>query len=73
MNQDSPRGRVLIAGGGIGGLVAALTLHRAGHPVTVFEAAQEVRALGVGINLQPHAVLVLYELGLLDALRASGI
>lgn len=65
--------RVLIAGGGIGGLVAALTLHEAGFDVTVFEAAAEIRALGVGINLQPHAVLVLAELGLLDALRASGI
>ena len=65
--------RALIAGGGIGGLVAALTLHDAGFAVTVFEAAQEIRALGVGINLQPHAVLVLAELGLLDALRASGI
>ena len=65
--------RALIAGGGIGGLVAALTLHRAGYAVRVFEAAQEVRALGVGINLQPHAVLVLEQLGLLDALRASGI
>jgi len=63
----------LIAGGGIGGLVAALTLHRAGYAVRVFEAAQQVRALGVGINLQPHAVLVLEQLGLLAALRESGI
>ncbi len=67
------RGRALVAGGGIGGLVAALALHRAGYEVTVFEAAQEIRALGVGINLQPHAVLFLAELGLLDALRATGI
>jgi 2-polyprenyl-6-methoxyphenol hydroxylase-like FAD-dependent oxidoreductase len=63
----------LIAGGGIGGLVAALALHRIGYRVTVFEAAQEIRALGVGINLQPHAVLFLDELGLLDALKATGI
>lgn len=67
------RGRALVAGGGIGGLVAALALHRIGYRVSVFEAAQEVRALGVGINLQPHAVLFLHELGLLDALRATGI
>ncbi len=65
--------RALIAGGGIGGLVAALALHRIGWDVTVFEAAQEVKALGVGINLQPHAVLFLDELGLLEALRATGI
>ena len=65
--------RVLVAGGGIGGLVAALTLHEAGYAVRVVEASREIRALGVGINLQPHAVLVLAELGLLDDLRASGV
>jgi len=67
------RGRIVIAGGGIGGLVAALTLHEAGFAVRVVEAAREIRALGVGINLQPHAVLVLSELGLLDDLRETGI
>ena len=73
MTRPATSRRALIAGGGIGGLVAALTLHRAGFAVTVFEAAQEVRALGVGINLQPHAVLVLDRLGLVDALRTTGI
>jgi 2-polyprenyl-6-methoxyphenol hydroxylase-like FAD-dependent oxidoreductase len=73
MHRGERPGRALIAGGGIGGLVAALALHEVGYRVTVFEAAQEIRALGVGINLQPHAVLFLAELGLLDALRASGI
>ena len=48
--------RVLIAGCGIGGLSAALMLHRAGIGVQLFEQAQEVRELGVGINLLPHAV-----------------
>jgi len=73
MNRSEGRPHALIAGGGIGGLVAALALHDIGYRVTVFEATQEVRALGVGINLQPHAVLVLAELGLLDALRLTGI
>ncbi len=74
MSESQRRGqRALVAGGGIGGLVAALTLHEAGYDVRVFEASREIRALGVGINLQPHAVLVLHELGLLDALRATGI
>jgi 2-polyprenyl-6-methoxyphenol hydroxylase-like FAD-dependent oxidoreductase len=73
MTRSEVGPRALIAGGGIGGLVAALALHDIGYRVTVFEAAQEVRALGVGINLQPHAVLVLEDLGLLDALRGSGI
>ena len=55
---------VLIAGGGIGGLTTALTLHQIGVPCVVFEAVREMRPLGVGINLQPNAVRELYDLGL---------
>jgi len=55
---------VLIAGGGIGGLSVALTLHQIGVPCLVFESVQNLRPLGVGINLQPNAVRELYELGL---------
>lgn len=62
--------KVLIAGAGIGGLTAALTLHAAGIEATVLEAARELRALGVGINLLPHAVRELDELELGDRLRA---
>jgi 5-methylphenazine-1-carboxylate 1-monooxygenase len=54
---------VLIAGGGIGGLTAALTLHQIGVPCVVFEAVRELRPLGVGINLQPNAVRELFDLG----------
>ncbi|MFO1320643.1 MAG: flavin-dependent oxidoreductase [Burkholderiales bacterium] len=64
---------VLIIGGGIGGLVTALCLHRVGVPVRVFESAREVRPLGVGINLLPHAVRVLRELGLESGLAATAI
>lgn len=64
---------ILIAGGGIGGLTAALALHRAGHAVRIAEAAPEIRPLGVGINLLSHAVSILDDLGLLPALTASGI
>jgi len=56
--------RVIIAGGGIGGLVTALTLHQIGVPCVVFEAVREMRPLGVGINLQPNAVRELYDLGI---------
>ena len=54
---------VIIAGGGIGGLATALTLHQIGVPCVVFEAVREMRPLGVGINLQPNAVRELYDLG----------
>lgn len=61
---------IVIAGAGIGGLTAALTLHARGFPVTILEGARELRALGVGINLLPHAVRELSELGLGEALLA---
>ena len=63
----------LIIGGGIGGLAAALSLYEAGIPCRVFEAAPEIRPLGVGINVLPHAVRELTELGLGEALAESGI
>ncbi|AVT82498.1 flavin-dependent oxidoreductase [Rhodopseudomonas palustris] len=59
--------RVIIAGGGIGGLAAALTLHQIGVPCVVYEAAREMRPLGVGINLQPNAVRELLDLGISEA------
>lgn len=55
---------VIIAGGGIGGLATALTLHQIGVPCIVFEAVREMRSLGVGINMQPNAVRELYDLGI---------
>ncbi|GAE28372.1 2-polyprenyl-6-methoxyphenol hydroxylase and related FAD-dependent oxidoreductases [Halalkalibacter wakoensis JCM 9140] len=64
---------VIIAGGGIGGLVTALKLYRGGASVRVFESVQEIRELGVGINLLPHAVRVLTELGLADELEKAGV
>lgn len=65
--------KLLIIGGGIGGLVTALALHRAGIDVEIFEQSQELRELGVGINLLPHAVKELAALGLLPALDEAGI
>jgi 2-polyprenyl-6-methoxyphenol hydroxylase-like FAD-dependent oxidoreductase len=64
---------VLIVGGGIGGLAAALALHAAGIPSTVFEQVRTPRELGVGINTLPHAIKELAALGLLPALDRAGI
>ncbi len=65
---------ILIAGGGIGGLATALTLHQIGVKAVVFEAVSDLRPLGVGINLQPNAVRELYDLGFSAAdLDAIGI
>ena len=65
--------QVLIAGGGVGGLTLALALHQRGIACTVFEAAEAIRPLGVGINTLPHAIRVLAELGLLPALDAVAV
>ncbi|MHB8645363.1 MAG: flavin-dependent oxidoreductase [Thermomicrobiales bacterium] len=65
--------RALMVGAGIGGLTAALRLHAAGVAVDIFESVPEIRGLGVGINLLPHAVRELTDLGLLDALDAVGV
>lgn len=65
--------KVLIAGGGIGGLTAALSLHAAGIDCEVFEGTVEVKPLGVGINVLPHAARELTELGLADHLAAIAI
>ena len=59
--------RVLIAGGGIGGLALGLTLHQLAIPFTVLEAVGEPKPLGVGINLQPNAVRELIAMGIGEA------
>lgn len=66
--------RIAIIGAGIGGLAAALSLHAAGFDgIRVYERAADIRGLGVGINLLPHAVRELTELGLADRVAALGV
>jgi 2-polyprenyl-6-methoxyphenol hydroxylase-like FAD-dependent oxidoreductase len=65
--------KVLIAGAGIGGLATALALHAVGVDAELFEQSREVRELGVGFTVLPHAVKELAALGLLPALDAVGI
>ncbi|MFE9294795.1 flavin-dependent oxidoreductase [Streptomyces niveus] len=64
---------VTIVGGGIAGLTCALSLHAAGFRPRVCEAARTIEAVGVGINLLPHAVRELAELGLAGELAAIAL
>lgn len=64
---------VIIAGGGIGGLTLALSLHQIGVPARVFESVRHLAPLGVGINVLPHAVRELTDLGLDAPLEAIGV
>jgi 2-polyprenyl-6-methoxyphenol hydroxylase-like FAD-dependent oxidoreductase len=64
---------IAIVGGGICGLSLALNLHARGIPCRVYEAAPEVKELGVGITLLPHAMREFAALGLGDELLRAGI
>jgi salicylate hydroxylase len=67
------RGRILIAGGGIGGLSAALALARRGFEIAVFERSSEWPESGAGLQLSPNAGRVLQQLGLWDAVAAASV
>src|ERR1700731_4967573 len=64
---------ILIVGGGIGGLTLGLAVRAAGIPCRIFESAAEIKAVGVGINLLPHATKELAALGLEEALAKAAI
>jgi 2-polyprenyl-6-methoxyphenol hydroxylase-like FAD-dependent oxidoreductase len=65
--------KVIIVGGGIGGLTTALMLHARGIDCELFEQADGIRELGVGINTLPHAIKELQQLGLMERLDAVAI
>ena len=71
MSDENPE--IIIIGGGIGGLTLALMLHARGLPCRLFEAVSDFKPLGVGINMMPHAIRVLTELGVEPALKTLGI
>lgn len=68
-----PGQRIAIVGGGVAGLGLALSLHQRGIDCEVYEAVAEVKELGVGITLLPHAMTELARLGLQPQLEAAGI
>ena len=65
--------KAVVVGGGIGGLTTALMLHQRGIACEIYEQADAVRELGVGINTLPHAILELKKLGLLERLDEAAI
>jgi 2-polyprenyl-6-methoxyphenol hydroxylase-like FAD-dependent oxidoreductase len=78
---ERPRGRqdrfvtarkVIVVGAGIGGLTAAIALHRDGHDVTVLERARELTETGAGIGLWPNALRALDEIGVAEAMEKIG-
>lgn len=68
--MQTTRAKVLIAGAGIGGLVAGLSLLKYGFDVEIFEQASELRELGAGVQLSANGTRVLIALGLADAMKA---
>src|SRR3954470_200946 len=73
MVPASPQRPVLVAGGGIGGLAAALALARQGIPVRVLEQASEIGEIGAGIQLGPNAFSAFDALGVGDRTRAQAV
>jgi 5-methylphenazine-1-carboxylate 1-monooxygenase len=65
--------KAIIVGGGIGGLTTALMLHEKGIACEIYEQADAIGELGVGINTLPHAIKELKKLGLLERLDAAAI
>ncbi len=70
ITKDNP---IIIAGAGPGGLTLALLLQKHNIPFRVYEAVEELKPLGVGINILPHAVRIYNSIGLDEELKHIGI
>lgn len=64
--------KILIAGGGLGGLTAAVALSRRGFQISLFEKSDELREIGAGLGVWPNATRVLRELGVLEKALGQG-
>src|SRR5438477_11646734 len=64
--------RVLIIGGGIGGLAATLALRQVGFDVQVFESVPKIKVVGAGLAIWSNALKALRQIGLADAIQAVG-
>ncbi len=73
MNKASSNAPVLVAGGGIGGLAAALALVRQGYDVQVLEQAAQLGEIGAGIQLGPNAFSAFDALGIGEAARSRAV
>jgi salicylate hydroxylase len=73
MGRGTERERVLVAGGGIGGLAAALALARIGRPATVLEQAESIGEIGAGIQLGPNAFTAFDALGVGELARSRAV
>lgn len=73
MSREASSLPVLVAGGGIGGLAAALALTRQGLDVLVFEQAAQIGEIGAGIQLGPNAFAALDALGVGEAARRRAV
>lgn len=71
MTSSTKKRPILVAGGGIGGFAAALCLARSGHPIQLFEQAQEIKEIGAGIQIGPNAFHVFERLGLVDEITSK--
>jgi salicylate hydroxylase len=65
--------RLIVIGGGIGGVATALAARRAGREVTVLEQAPAFTEVGAGLQMAPNATRVLRDLGVLDQVVEAGV